>query len=167
MLRPVLWVKKRNQLNCQFRTINVEIYAKQALHTCCLSCFAKLLSLSFRNFFNNINLCYYSQIFQVQKTFISPATVFYSVTMYSTKDVVLQTWCHRVAVVLEDDKLGRSFAELADHVTHLINTKCEAPLFTLPTVQVDRFLCSISLDFHYRSISCALFSLLLLKYHLD
>ena len=81
--------KKRNQLNFQFRTINVEICAKQALHACCLSCFAKLLSLSFRNFFNNINLCYYSQIFQVQKTFISPATVFYSVTMYSTKDVVL------------------------------------------------------------------------------
>ena len=80
--------QKRNQLNFQFRTINVEIYAKQGLHACCLSCFAKLLSLSFRNFFNNINLRYYSQIFQVHKTFISPATVFYSVTMYSTKDIV-------------------------------------------------------------------------------
>lgn len=89
MLRSVLWVKKRNQLTFQYRTINVEFYAKQTLHTCCLSCFAELLSLSFRNFFNNVNLCYHSQIFQVQKTFMSSATVFYSVTMYRTKDVVL------------------------------------------------------------------------------
>ena len=89
MLRSVLWVKKRNQLTFQYRTINVEFYAKQALHACCLSCFAELLSLSFRNFFNNVNLCYHSQIFQVQKTFMSSATVFYSVTMYRTKDVVL------------------------------------------------------------------------------
>lgn len=48
---------------------------------------------------------------------MSSATVFYSVTMYRAKDVVLQTWYHRVAAVLEDDKLGRSLAELPDHMT--------------------------------------------------